>query len=525
MLRLEQRLGEPGIRLPQRHHVAPGREALAAERDRMERGANLDLPAMQNAEQRGEPDGILVLSRQNVGIGPPLPPADCPAFDRQEVLEPVVAVAGSVLEQGVGAVGLVRHDVTQRPMTARPGIAEVPGPLVRVEASAARRQLVEGQVDRRREVRARRLRQDADAAMVVLVGPGGRPRVVHCVDHDPRLALPRERPRHSGAQGVHTVDQQGIDVRLDGIEVGRQEEPRSVGVLLVNVVHDLRVPHVVDRVHDELRLHLGEGVPVAVVVVPGVMMVQLGGIGAFGWGAEGTVVPAGDDRDAIGVERRDQPEDHVVEYGPGRQAGVAREPVREHRGRQVPADLSRVDAGRDEHDGLAKTEHVLRFLRGLEATGIREPRVELTVTVQGPQVLWARDGECNERGAERAVPQLAVVHAIARRGQCLVVPHEGRPIGELPVFAGLESQHRPRGRNAWGGDRGRAASWGRTAWLLRCGKGSRRGGDRHGEQEHQRAEHGGRRTYRRPARRRYGSLCSSTRRFCARPAAVLLGAM
>src|SRR2546425_8673543 len=43
-----------------------------------------------------------------------LPPADCPAFDRQEVLEPVVAEAGSVLEQGVGAVGLVGHDVAQR---------------------------------------------------------------------------------------------------------------------------------------------------------------------------------------------------------------------------------------------------------------------------------------------------------------------------------------------------------------------------------------------------------------------------
>jgi len=119
-------------------------------------------------------------------------------------------------------------------------------------------------------------------------------------------------------------------------------------------------------------------------------------------------------------------------------------------GRQVPADLRRVDAGRDEHDGLAETEHVLRFIRGLEATGIRKPRVELTVALQGPQVLRARDGECNERGAERAVPQLAVTHAIARRGQCLVVPHEGRPIGELPVLAGLESQHRPRCRNAWG---------------------------------------------------------------------------
>src|SRR5439155_15113477 len=103
---------------------------------------------------------------------------------------------------------------------------------------------------------------------------------------------------------------------------------------------------------------------------------------------------------------------------------------------------------------------------------------------------------------------------------------EGWPVGELLVVAGLEAQYRPRGRDPLGGDRGRAASGRRrAARLLRLARGSRRGGGGHGEQEHQRAEHGGRRTYRRPARRRYGSLCSSTRRFCARPAAVLLGAM
>src|SRR3989449_4445215 len=48
--------------------------------------------------------------------------------------------------------------------------------------------------------------------------------------------------------------------RLDRIQVGRQEEPRPIGVLLVNVVHDLRVPDVVrsEEHTSELqsRLHL-----------------------------------------------------------------------------------------------------------------------------------------------------------------------------------------------------------------------------------------------------------------------------
>src|SRR5207249_2964069 len=80
---------------------------------------------------------------------------------RQGVREPAVAVASRVLEQGVGAVGLVGHDVAQGPTAARPGIREVPGALARIEAPAARGELIGREVDGRREVRARRLRQDA----------------------------------------------------------------------------------------------------------------------------------------------------------------------------------------------------------------------------------------------------------------------------------------------------------------------------------------------------------------------------
>src|SRR2546428_12001738 len=90
-------------------------------------------------------------------------------------------------------------------------------------------------------------------------------------------------------------------------------------------------------------------------------------------------------------------------------------------------------------------------------TLFRSLRIELTVAVQGPQVLRARDHERNHRGAEGAVPQLAVPHPIARRGERLVVADEGRPIGELPVVARLEPQHRPRGRYPRGRDRGRTA--------------------------------------------------------------------
>ena len=97
-------------------------------------------------------------------------------------------------------------------------------------------------------------------------------------------------------------------------------------------MHDLRVPHVVQRVYGELSLHLCEGVPVAIVVVAGVVVVQLRRLAALGGRSQGAVIPFGHDRHAVGIERRDEPENHVVEDRPGRGARVGGEPVgQQHR--------------------------------------------------------------------------------------------------------------------------------------------------------------------------------------------------
>src|SRR2546422_11547573 len=83
-----------------------------------------------------------------------------------------------------------------------PRIREVPGARARREPARPGREVVERDIDRRREVGARRLGEDADAAVVVLVGAGRRPRVVDGVDRDPRLPLPGELPRDAGPEGV-----------------------------------------------------------------------------------------------------------------------------------------------------------------------------------------------------------------------------------------------------------------------------------------------------------------------------------
>src|SRR5258705_12681652 len=67
-------------------------------------------------------------------------------------------------------------------------------------------------------------------------GPG----VVRGVDRDAGLALPGELPRYRRSEGVDAVDEQRVDIRLDGVQIGRQEQARALRPHLVNVVDDLR---------------------------------------------------------------------------------------------------------------------------------------------------------------------------------------------------------------------------------------------------------------------------------------------
>ena len=274
---------------------------LPEQTERLQRCANLDAPAAQDAEQRAERDRVLA-SGNHVSIRPFPPAADRMRLDVEEVGEPALALACRVRQQRVGAFRLIRDDVAQRPATAAPGVREIPRPLARIVAALARLQPIERDIDRRREVGAGRLRENAHPAVVMLVGAGRRPGVVGRVDRDPRLALTGELPGHRGPQGVDAVDQQRIDVGLDRIEIGRKKQPGAVRIHLVNVVHNLRVPDVVERIDGQLGFDLGERVPVPVVVVTGVVMVQLRRRRPFGAGAERVVIPLGDDGHAVGIQ-------------------------------------------------------------------------------------------------------------------------------------------------------------------------------------------------------------------------------
>ena len=70
----------------------------------------------------------------------------------------------------------------------------------------------------------------------------------------------------------------------------------------MNVVHDLGVPDVVERIDGQLGFDLSERVPVPVVVVAGVVMVQLRRRCPLRAGAERVVIPLGHDGHAVGIQ-------------------------------------------------------------------------------------------------------------------------------------------------------------------------------------------------------------------------------
>ena len=204
----------------------------------------------------------------------------------------------------------------------------------------------------RGQARGRDLRQEARDVLPV---PGGAraarpvPVVLIGVD-DAALALLLQAQRHRGPDEVHLAPDQGMDVGVDGIGVGRREDARAGRAHLVLVQPDLREPLVVDGAVEGLRLLLREHEPVAVVVVPDVVVVDPGHPAALVRGAEVLPVPLRLHDLAVRIERRDE-QDHDLVQAPPRlrvlRGGQGVGPLHRHlRG----ADLGRVDVAGDEDD-------------------------------------------------------------------------------------------------------------------------------------------------------------------------------
>ena len=195
-----------------------------------------------------------------------------------EVEEQVFFVQGGRFDHALRKDELVIDEVPQPPPAAGPGIDKV-----HALVEEARLDLVRLDVDGAGDADRGRLAEDAEDVVEpggVVAGADPPGRVGAAVD-DAAHAVFLQVVAHLGADEVDAAPDRGLDIRQRRVHEGRHEETRAVGALLVLVDVDLRQPVVVEDLGHGPRFGQVEHVPVAVVVVAGVMVIEPGHIPAF----------------------------------------------------------------------------------------------------------------------------------------------------------------------------------------------------------------------------------------------------
>ena len=368
------------------------------------------------------------------------------AVDSERRPQPVLAVLGRVLQDGERRLQLRLDDVGEPPGAARPGSGEVGRRAARVVLGAATLELLRLHLERGRDPCRRGLGEDAHAAVGVGVGAGRRPGVEERPRHDPGETRGRESRRHVAAERAHRCRERGVDVGLPRVGEGRDEQACAARTHLVHVVHDLRVPAVVEVAQRELRLLLREHVPVAVVVVADVGLVEQRRARALERRPQLLPVPLAHDVGPVRVVRGDHEQHGRVEHRAHVRVVARREPVQQPQRRERPADLGRVDRVGHRDDRLAVAHQALG-LRVREAARVCEPRVRSADLLEPRMVRLRRHRGDHERSALRGLADLLDAHASGCRVERAEVAEHLPPIGELAILARDEAEHSLGRRN------------------------------------------------------------------------------
>src|SRR5688500_7116736 len=200
--------------------------------------------------------------------------------DSIEPSQPLHAILRRMLQQKKRDARHVLRDVAQLPLAATPHWSKVRTFLLRI-VTFARTKLFKLQRHWRSDPRRSSLGKNANAGVVVRIRARRSPGVVRRVVRDSFETFRAQLTDHPFAKLRIALDDLTRHVWFDRRHVRRQKQSRTKRALLMNVVDDLRAPNVVNLVHGELRLDLCERVPVAVVIVTGVFVIELGRIGAF----------------------------------------------------------------------------------------------------------------------------------------------------------------------------------------------------------------------------------------------------
>ncbi len=350
VLRLQHRRGEAAGRLADQDDVRAGRELDAICHDRLDCLLNLDRASAQHIQQLGGGDRVGLAGGDDECVR--RAGLDSVALDREEIAHPAVAPDGGGVERGPGGDRVVVDDVAQRPVAASPRQRVVPCRDFRIE-SPPLGQLGFGEHDRCRDSHAGRLRQDADPAVVVLVGARGGIGVEDDVGRHAGLAGRRQIGSHRLAHQRHLGAEDRVDIRVVGVDERRQHVACAIRHHLVLVEDDVWVPDVMDLLDCQPRLGLGKHEPVAVIIVTRIGMVERRRLGTLVRSAERLLVVVGDQLHPVGIERGNQQQDHLVEDALDLEVVARGEIVDKLRRHLDSADLGCMDRACQQQDGAA----------------------------------------------------------------------------------------------------------------------------------------------------------------------------
>jgi hypothetical protein len=236
------------------------------------------------------------------------------------------------------------------------------------------------------------------------------------------------------------VNERRIDVSLDRIDVGREEDSCAGRAHLVDVVHDVRPPDVVRVLYGELRLLLRERIPVPVVVMADVELVQPWRRRALIGRPHVLHIELGDPVQPVRIERGDVEQDDIVEDL--EHVGIIRrrEPVQHARCREAAADLGGVDLMRNQDHGPHVAQHRLQLSVVADRARVRQLALHGEVLVEAGVILGARHGQHDKGSSHRRGAERVELHPGARLGELLPVAEELIPVGELAIGADLEAE-------------------------------------------------------------------------------------
>jgi hypothetical protein len=256
---------------------------------------------------------------------------------------------------------------------------------------------------------------------------------------EPRLVLLFEAEGHVGADEIGLAPDQRMNVGIDRIGERGDEHPRSVGPHLMLVDPHLRIPLVVDGMAQLFRLDLGEHEPVAIVVVADVVVVKPRQPAALVARAEELAVVVGDHDLPVGIERRNEQKDDVVEAALRLGVAGGGERVRPLHRHLARSDLRRVDVAGDEDDGLAVVCELRDLLLG-ESAGIGKFLRRVADPIEVPHVPLGGDDDHDEVFAERRFPQRLDPHPRRCGSQSPKVRNDLPVVGKLAVRPDLEPE-------------------------------------------------------------------------------------